>query len=208
MEFEGEFETHLTVRADGPQGVEAARVWADRHHLKFLHIVLERGSTPSQPMLTQRSSGTLSEQLAAAAEISRRLTADGIEVTRVKIEAAPWNRDVPQSADDDAHAGRYFEHHVKLVLEATADLAALGRVVEKHAAHLSRNAIRRRDDGKREHFVTQRCFKVGRMAARRRLERLLADLRSHGHEPLDIEEEFVVYDSNLAVDDGWLEPKN
>ncbi|WP_020474095.1 hypothetical protein [Zavarzinella formosa] len=209
LEYEGEFETHLTIRAEDTRNVDAARAWAARHRLKFLHIVLERGNVPSQPMLTRRASGLVSEQMHAATELSRRLLADGIEVTRVKIEAAPWNRGVPQSDTEavESHSGKYFEHHVKLVLEATTDIPVLARLVEGHSAHLSRNAFRQRDDGRSERFVTQRCFQVGQVASRRSLEQLLAELRTQGYAPLEIEEEFVVHDSNLAVDDGWIEKR-
>jgi hypothetical protein len=207
MEFEGEFETHLTVRADDAQGVEAARAWADRHRLKFLHIILARGHTPSQPMVTRRGTGTLSGQLAAAAALCPELAAAGFVVTRIKIEAAPGNRDVPASDAEaaDRHPGRYFEHHVKLALDPDADVAALVATARRHAAHLSRNALRVRGDGRHERFVTQRCPSVGRPAARRRLDDLLASLEAGGYPVLDVEEEYVVHDSNLAVDAGWLD---
>ncbi|MEU6024854.1 hypothetical protein [Micromonospora sp. NPDC047134] len=58
----------------------------------------------------------------------RELRAAGVHPCRSKIEAAPWCVGVPQS-DEQATAepsGRYFEHHVKLLLPSTAvaDLAA------------------------------------------------------------------------------------
>jgi len=204
VEFDGEFETHVTVRA---ADADAVRAWAARHRLKFLHIVLDRGDTVSQPMVTRRATGTLAEQMTAAADLSRRLDAEGFAVTRVKIEAAPGNRDVPQTDAEaiDRHRGRYFEHHVKLALDPTADLSALVTLARRHAAHLSRNARRRRDDGKQERFVTQRCAGVGQAVARRRLTDLLEDLAAEGYVAHDVEEEFVVYDSNLGVDTGWLD---
>jgi len=204
VEFEGEFETHVTVRA---ADAEAVRAWAARHHLKFLHIVLARGQTVSQPMLTRRSAGTLADQMTAAADLSRRLAAEGFAVTRVKIEAAPGNRDVPQSDAEaaDRHRGRYFEHHVKLALDPAAGLSPLAALARRHAAHLSRNALRRRDDGMQERFVTQRCAAVGRVGAERRLKDLLAELAAGGYVAVDVEEEFVVYDSNLGVDAGWID---
>ena len=57
MDFDGHFETHVTARADGPAGVEALRAWAARRGLKFHHIVLDRGRTPSQPMVTRQGPG-------------------------------------------------------------------------------------------------------------------------------------------------------
>lgn len=207
MEFEGEFETHVTVRGADPAGVEALRGWASRHRLKFHHIVLDRGATPSQPMVTRRGRGGLSGELAEAAELGRRLAADGFAVARTKIEAAPWNRDVPGSDDEAAsqHGGRHFEHHVKLLLGPDVDLPALASLAQGHGAHLSRNARRVRDDGRQERFVTQRCYGVGRPTAREQLTALLSVLKAGEYSILEVEEEFVIHDDNPGVDAGWLE---
>jgi hypothetical protein len=211
MDFTGDFETHLTVRlpADVPaeSSVAALRATPDASGLKCTHIVLARGRTPSQPMLTLAGQGTLSHALAAADALRDRLADAGFDVCRVKIEAAPWNQDVPATdADGAAHPPqRYFEHHVKLLLPPGDEPAGLSALAQAHGAHLSRNALRRRDDGRRERFVTQRCHAVGRETASRRLASLLDALRAAGHEVIDVEEEFVVYDSDLALDDGWIE---
>jgi hypothetical protein len=205
-EFEGEFETHVTVRAADSAGVESLRVWAERHGLTFHHIVLARGRTPSQPMVGRRGRGGLSGERTAAAELGRLLHAAGFEVSRVKIEAAPTNRDVPDSDGAAAeHPGRHFEHHVKLALDPATDLAALAALAVSHAAHLSRNARRVRADGRAERFVTQRCHAVGRPAARGRLAALLDALAVGGYPVVSVEEEFVVYDSAPGLDAGWLE---
>src|SRR4051812_13031477 len=51
VEFAGEFETHVTVSAADGSALDALRAWAESHGLTFHHIVLERGRTPSQPMV-------------------------------------------------------------------------------------------------------------------------------------------------------------
>jgi hypothetical protein len=208
VEFEGEFETHITVRAEGSSQLDGLRGWAALRRLKFHHIVLDRGLTPSQPMVSRRGLGGLSGEMAEAADLARRLASDGFAVTRVKIEAAPGNRDVPDSDVEaiDRHPGRYFEHHVKLGLEPDADLAALAELARGHAAHLSRNALRVRADGRQERFVTHRCYSVGRPTAHDRLGALVAALEAAGYPILNVEEEFVVLDSDPGVDAGWLDP--
>ena len=70
-------------------------------------------------MLTASGEGTLATQVDAARSLSRDLAGAGFRVVRVKVEAAPWNEDVPA---DDAAAVRlgdamHFEHHVKVVLD-------------------------------------------------------------------------------------------
>jgi hypothetical protein len=207
LEFEGEFETHLTVRPADAAGVETARAWAAARGLKVLQIVLDRGRTPAQPMVTRRATGRLTEQLAAAADLATQLAGLGLAAVRTKVEAGPSNRDIPRS-DAEArggHAGRYFEHHVKLTVDPAADLAALAAAARPHGGHLSRNALRDHGGGRSERFVTQRCHGVGRDTARRRLSDLLAALAALGHPVLDVEEEFVVHDTNLEVDAGWVD---
>lgn len=220
MDLAGDFETHLTVRpAPGTDGALAA--WAAAHRLKYTRIVLDRGATPDQPMLTATGRGTLTGLRAAAGDWAARLRADGFEVTRVKVEAAPWNEGVPASDDEAATepADRYFEHHVKVVLPVTDDpatdgpaidgpaeaLAALGELVEPHGARVSRNARRVLTGGRQERFVTQRCHRVGRPAAKAALEALLAALAAAEVSVVEVEEEYVATDDNLALDAGWLD---
>lgn len=97
-QFEGEFETHLTLAPQaGQDSDEPIRGWAESHGLKYTRILLDRGRTPDQPMLTRRGEGTLSGQLAAAHAWAERLRGAGFHVTRVKVEAAPWNAGVPRT---------------------------------------------------------------------------------------------------------------
>ncbi|MDQ3789475.1 MAG: hypothetical protein M3422_19805, partial [Actinomycetota bacterium] len=56
--FSGDFEVHLT---DSAQEADALAAFASRRGAKFTHILLNRGDTPSQPMLTVRGSGTLED---------------------------------------------------------------------------------------------------------------------------------------------------
>lgn len=206
MEFTGEFETHITVALEDTNRLGALQTWATGHGLKCLHIVLSRGNTISQPMLTWRGTGGLSSALAKALEVEAALHAARFPVTRIKIEAAPWNADIPQSEEEAKQhpSGRYFEHHIKLLLEPEADLTVLTEVAERHAAHLSRNALRLREDTCVERFVTQRCQGVSRAEAQRLLDALVQEITTRSYPILEIEAEFVVYDSNLAIDAGWL----
>lgn len=208
--FSGPFEAHLTVRCEGAAGLARLDAWSERAGLKVTHIVLARGRTPSQPMLTVRGRGRIDEQLAESRRVADALTADGFAVRRVKLEVSPWAQGVPVA--DDAHArrladaGLYFEHHVCLLLPPGSDLEALARRVEPHRAHLSWNARKLGADGLERRFVTQRCHRVGRETAGVRLGLLLASLRRAGHRWAGVEREFVVHDSDAGVDAGWIDP--
>lgn len=230
-EFEGEFETHLTVRTapgttagagraageasdsgDSGDSEEFARLesWALEHGLKLTRILLDRGATPDQPMLTERGRGSLTGLRAAAGLRSAALRAAGFSVVRVKIEAAPWNAGVPRTPAEAAVLPSvcHFEHHVKLLLHGEPEVALARDIAVRHDAHLSRNARRTTGRGRHERFVTQRCRGVGRPGARARLDALLAALGAAGLDVLECEEEFVVYDDRPAVDAGWIEERS
>jgi hypothetical protein len=202
VDFAGDFETHVTVR---PAAARPVAGWAAARGLTFVHIVLERGRVASQPMLTLHTRGTLDDALADAARTTADLRADGFEVARVKVEAAPWNAGVPARDADALGPVYYFEHHVKLLLEPGFDAGTLAGAARPHAAHLSRNARRVRPDGRQERFVTQRCRCVGSRTAGRRLDALVRELRARGHEIVSVEREFVVHDADESLDDGWIE---
>lgn len=202
-DYRGEFETHLTVVAEAG-AFAALRALAVDLGGRFLHIELPRGQMPSQPMLSWRDRGDLTQLLAAADRRSTPLQAAGFAVARRKIEAAPDNAGIPLHGDA-VLPGQYFESHLKIALAAGADVAALTALAQRHAAHLSRNAFSRAADGQEHRFVTQRLPGAGLRQARERLAQLAAALTALGHAPLRSELEFVVHDSNLALDAGWIE---
>jgi len=208
VQFSGDFETHVTVTSD-PARWSALVAWADTEQVKVTHIVLDRGSVCSQPMVTLTGTGPSAIAMVAARAVSDRLTAAGFEVVRLKVEVEPQASGVPRDNDaalllgDDLH----FEHHVKIHLPAPHDRRELSQLVIPHQAHLSRNARRIADDGGQELFVTQRCFGVGLPEASRRLRELRASLSRSAVQELSVEQEFVIFDSNLALDNGWLPAK-
>ncbi|MGN6367992.1 MAG: hypothetical protein ACTHN5_07005 [Phycisphaerae bacterium] len=204
MEFAGNFETHLTVEATDAEGVARLEGVARGLGLKCTHIVLARGACASQPMVTRHGKGTLASELRVAAGLAEGLGAAGFRVMRVKVEVDVANEGVPVTKEEArGHVGRYFEHHVKLLLEAGADLGRLTEIARGCGGHVSRNALRARVDGGEERFVTQRCYGVTRAEAHRRLEALLAVMA--GYRVMEVEEEFVVYDSDVGLDAGWME---
>ncbi|MEU9578214.1 hypothetical protein [Streptomyces chilikensis] len=194
------YEAHLTVRCADDAALDRLRGWSAARGLKLTHVVLARGRTPSQPMLTLRDASSYDAQAARARAVAAELEADGFPVLRVKVESDPWAPEVPPGP---CGRERHFEHHVKLRLPAGADLAALAARVSPHGAHLSWNARRVTGAGHHERFVTQRCRNVDADGAGRALDALLAGLG--GLEVLAVEREFVLYDSDESVDDGWLE---
>lgn len=196
---DGTYETHVTVRCDGEPGRERLDAWARAAGLKVTHIVLARGRMVSQPMLTLRGGDGFAAQQAAAHGLVSRLREAGFAPVRVKTETTPWAAEVATATDG------YFEHHLKLVLDAGFDRAALTAIAERHGAHLSWNARRVTEAGRHERFVTQRCRGVSARTAGLRCDGLVAELTAAGHRIVSEEREYVLHDSDLSVDDGWIE---
>ena len=203
--YRGSFEMHVTVCAPG--ALDAFRAWCEVERWKCVRIVLARGMHVDQPMATWRRDGTvLPSVLAEATARAKDLDHAGFTVVRMKIEADPSNDEVPAT---DAAAllqptCNYFEHHVKLRRAVAAGRGLLLRVCLDHAAHLSRNAWHEPAEGCEERFVTLRLYRMGRSASEQRLHRLLGALEGAGEQIIDVESEYTVHDSNLALDAGWL----
>ncbi len=186
-----EYETHVTVRCPDPEELARLEAWARGRGLKVTHILLARGRMVSQPMLTLR------DRTGHEALVPRLRTA-GFDPVRVKVETVPWTTDRP------GPGGGYFEHHLKLLLPAGFDRCALEALVTPHGAHLSWNARRCLPEGRHERFVTQR-WRGTAAGAGAACDALAAALGSAGYEIRSEEREFVLYDSNLSVDDGWID---
>lgn len=204
MNVVGAFETHFTVKT---AAWERAFEWAAAHGMKVTHIVLAHGEHASQPMLTRHSTGSLEGTLRESRCISEQMAAKGLAVCRMKIEVGAGNAAAP--ADPHEAEGRpddwYFEQHIKLLLPPSQDHSLIMQLAERHGARLSRNALRTREDGFEERFLTQRLHHGGRAQAESALSSLLDALLQHSIVVLETESEYVVFDSNLALDSGWLD---
>ncbi len=156
-------------------------------------------------MVTYWGLGPLEEAIRLAESTSNQIRALGAVVVRLKIELAVDSTGRLQSNQEiEFKPGQYFEHHIKLLLGPDGDLDALGRLVEVHGARLSRNARRKRDDGYTERFVTQRAHHTDGEKSMQACRRLANDLQDAGWEILEVESEYVVWDSNYALDAGWI----
>lgn len=197
-------EVHVTVAPLVGEGLTAFRDQC--HVLGVKALVIELGpALPVQPMTCTRVPGPFEDALREAARLREALTLAGFEVRRVKIEAAPWNAGVPVSDAEAATEpmGRYFEHHVRLILGSDDDLTPLQRVCQEHAAHLSRNPFKRRPDGRETRFVTVRLSGLGRERVEQRVQELHHDLRQQGFELESDVTEYCVYDDARNLDHGW-----
>ena len=190
------FEIHLTTQPLPP--AELARFAAACRHLhaKPLLIELARGATATQPMLGKVvRQPNLATAVAAATADAAYLQQQGFAPVRLKLETAPAYQHLGAPEAGPGYAP-YFEWHGKVPYERAADLLAL---CLQHGAHLSANALAT-SAGTR--FVTLREL-GGRVAFEARVAGLAGALAG-GWPLLKQEAECCLYDSNAALDAGWL----
>lgn len=93
-----------------------------------------------------------------------------------------------------------------MLLPVDFDRPALEALVVPHGAHLSWNARRVGGGDWQVRFVTQRWRgAAGAAGAGDAFDALIRELDSAGYEMGTGEREFVLSDSDLSVDDGWIE---
>jgi hypothetical protein len=200
----GRYEVHVTIAQREP--CDRARVEAvgDAAGARAVHIVLDAGAHRSQPMLTARAGPALSDAHEAARRLVAALAREGIDVARVKIEG---DLDCVELVEDEdglaaSRAGRYFEHHTKVLLRDEPERRAAEAIAARHGARASRNAFARDDRGEAR-FLTLRQRDVRRALAASRARSLDDALLDAGIVVLSSQSEYVVFDSNLALDHRW-----
>jgi hypothetical protein len=158
--------------------------------------------------------GDVASARAAARTDAEVLRAAGFEVIREKVEAVATDPGVPRDAGEAAHspADRYFEFHVLVDGKDSPlsqdDMAALRGLAAEMAGKLGRpvplsyNALR-----PAQRFLNLRARGVGLAEARAPVHDLERALAARGALVVKkVIAEYICFDSNRAVDDGWLEP--
>lgn len=205
----GTFEAHVTVALPGEAGMASFRAACAELDVKCIAIELPEGDTPVQPMTASFHRGELLAVQEEVVAIARALVKKGFEVTRAKIEAHGRLLGTPETDEEAERAPStsYFEFHIKLALPENADVAVLAQRCKAQGAQLSRNAHKLAGaDGVAERFVTLRAHRVGRVTAEARFAALCAEIEGAGHVVRNRIREYTVFDTNVALDRGWLTP--
>eukprot|EP00004_Rigifila_ramosa_P008766 TRINITY_DN2010_c0_g1_i2.p2 TRINITY_DN2010_c0_g1~~TRINITY_DN2010_c0_g1_i2.p2 ORF type:complete len:224 (+),score=53.25 TRINITY_DN2010_c0_g1_i2:26-673(+) len=211
MTISGLFEIHITTHR--ANDVEAFRAACAALALKPVLIQLPAGEHATQLMTSSYVSGSLDKAAAQARQQADALQAAGFPASRVKVEAMISNAGVPDTAADAQasiaeSAGRYFEFHLKIAMRP-GDYDAVNAVCHEHGARLARNAFKQHTDTEVVFISTLRVGSLsGRQAALAALEALRKALTEAGSgkwEVLSAEREYVVMDSNIGLDRGWID---
>jgi hypothetical protein len=194
------YEVHATIELNG-HAPDTLAGFANTNGYRFLHIQLAAGSHASQPMLSWRQSGGTDAILNRVASVSSELEFLAMKVVRTKIEVH-FETLVPDGTP------RYFEAHFKVAFEEGQE-TRLEQLARELGIHLSRNA--RSNSGNRdgnrkgnrvERFLTAR--EPSLVTARDTFARVEQELRREGWHLVEVQQEAVLYDSNLDLDKGWM----
>lgn len=140
------------------------------------------------------------------------LIAAGFHVVRSKIETVPWHPAAPshEYLQYEMPKDCYFESHIAVLIpdkETQLKISAL--CVERHL-HLSKNAMKRYEDGSYRQMITYRAYSGTREQFHTILETHVSALRqiqtSNG-DPLYLDKvitEFSLYDSKVHHDQVWI----
>jgi hypothetical protein len=219
-ELSGTFELHIFVEPLDPDAAQAERFTqacrAAPTPMKGLLLRLDYVGRGFVGVLqsSRYVNGTLDDARRGAAADAAVLRAAGFSVIREKIEALVENAGVPRNAHDDGAADpdRYFEFHLLVDRDQAPlsedDMVALRGLSREYTARLqspvplSYNALK---PGQR--FLNLRARGVGIEEALRPVRELSARIEAQGLLHVrKVISEYVCFDTNRAVDNGWLEP--
>ena len=198
----GLFEIHITVSCED---IFKLRMYCLDQKIKSIMAVSGYGEHPIQPMISKYKNGTAEEVIDKAKNMAMLMKNDYyMTVTRVKVESMMHNRGVPIERNEIWTAKEYyFEFHLKITVSSRSEWTELADSARSKGARLSFNTF------KHETFllVTLRLPGVfGSIEAEKKKDELMKYLKTRVFHSNDgIQQEFSVYDTNVHLDDGWLE---
>jgi hypothetical protein len=108
-------EVHLTVDLERKDPAVLASL-ARLHGCRFLHLLLDTGTHPSQPMLSWRQATGVETALKRAAELTQALEHQGMKVLRLKIECFGNNFEWVGFEQQDEHTVRAWTQRLARAL--------------------------------------------------------------------------------------------
>jgi len=211
--FDGVFEIHVTI--DPENNYVKLLDFVNRHPkskgFKFVHAV---SSVKNNQYMLSYFTHKTDDQLAVnlAHEFANDLTTLGARVTRVKVEGYGCIG-TPQTSEEykiirsyltkkyNGKSGTpYFEFHAKV--SGVSDFKLLDKAIEQfHGTAVSYNLC----GSDKKPIITIRVYDQGFLSACQYKDRILDHLKELKYSfESKVMEEFCIYDSNSATDQGWL----
>jgi hypothetical protein len=217
---QGSFEIHVFVAPLHPQPehVQAFRAACARAPAPMKALLLHLDYEGQGYVGVLQSSRYVQGDVALATQAAHAdadfLRQAGLTVIREKVEAVASDDGVPRTTAEAQRSptGRYFEFHLlidgKTQPLSEADMRTLRTIAGDVSARLmtrvplSYNALK-----PAQRFLNLRTHGVGLDSAMESVQALTRELARGGElEVKKVIAEYICFDSNRAVDNGWLEP--
>jgi hypothetical protein len=126
-----------------------------------------------------------------------------LNIIRLKIKSLVFNDGVPDYKIDKLlfwdKKTNYFEFHYQILIKSIEELQKLNL----DNIHLAHNQFKKISENEMYYILTMRLFNVGKNKALIQNNSTIQYLTNHSFPPLKVESQFVVYDSNIDLDNGW-----
>ena len=213
-DIKGIFEIHITVKCESDEQINLFTEICKMNNVKPIIIMLTNGENIRQVMTSKFFTGKFTRDLTNTDHSNIFLKATDLmhtmfdntilknKIERLKIEALSCSDGVP--SETHTNDDQYFEFHHKIQIKNNDEYLFVKKLVKNHDSRLSSNAFKYDVNGNISHyFVTRRVHKYGRNRALELNDELKNELTIAGYIPLKSESEYVVYDSNFSLDNGW-----
>eukprot|EP01118_Nematostelium_gracile_P012107 TRINITY_DN4378_c0_g1_i1.p1 TRINITY_DN4378_c0_g1~~TRINITY_DN4378_c0_g1_i1.p1 ORF type:complete len:230 (-),score=60.98 TRINITY_DN4378_c0_g1_i1:434-1123(-) len=214
--IKGVFEIHIFVLPLNPneETIEKFRNACTTNGMKPLLLFLQYDDGAKGVLQSScYVSGDFATAYAKSLENVEALKSAGFEVVRNKIEALASNEGVPQKENDPMQPNLYFEFHIlvskldnsPLELE---DIDFLVDTSQKLSSDLqlciplSWNYLK-----PSQRFLNTRTYNIGREESSKMVDLISTKVIDHNLKIAKVISEYIVYDTNKALDNGWLEPR-
>lgn len=168
-----------------------------------LDLHTKSSGTIKDVMTSSTMIGTNQSVIDEVDRITLALESRGYRVVRQKIETVPWH---PHTASDRTE-DNYFEAHIPVTIgDGVTEYDKLKYLSKRYpGCHLSRNALKKHNDGTVVMMVTMRHNDCSHDDFVKRVNQLRAGLAGEGYDisPKDMVE-WAIYDNNVRHDGVWM----
>jgi len=199
------YEIHITVK--NPESLEHFSECCKNLGVKPIMLDLESTSGQIVMLDSMTSSVFLGDNTGAISEVGRisdGLTAYGYQVIREKIETVPWHPAAPSKKYGGTMPKNcYFESHIAVIITPEYK-SALGELAASHGAHLSKNFMKKLENGRFTNMVTLRSYEGFYENFQESVVSLKMALSDAGFYCEKEIIEFSIYDTKISHDVEWL----
>jgi predicted nucleotidyltransferase len=176
------------------------------NQFKSLFINLNNNSNTKQLMTSSNHFGTYPNIIEHIQTLSETQFKD-FYIVRLKVKSLITNSGVPENDIDKLlfwdKKSNYFEFHYHILIKSIIELEKLKKLCIKHDLRVSHNVFKETSNNEIHYIVTMRLFYAGKTTALIENDSIVQYLMDHHFPPLKVESHFVVYDSNIHLDNFW-----